>query len=339
MGGLGFHEGEKFGVLAIEGVYSTIPEDAAVQLSDGTWGHTRLPVEIGSHWREWIGTLRLERLQNSKVILFRSEPSANPQILDGQHQQLGRHLSVIFRTLQLSGVLECDGARLLLGSFYDGDSQVRQMSEPELFSHTKGYTRTPLTPNRLEQATRFRQVFAGLESLRSSFEHVFRGFNVLMDGLKQTYAQERIHQFVRSLEALILPEPGQTRTQFVHRCQTFAKAGTATRTILEEAFDLRSDTEHLHPWDRSLQSYPANEREHVVLQRTRQLQGLACFAYSQILVNDSIREHFRNEAEQSNFWSQINDASRRAAWGPAIRPRERSLGPELRPVGKSDNVR
>src|SRR5487761_17171 len=246
MGSFGFHEGEKFGVLAIEGVYSTIPEDAAVQLSDGTWVHTHLPLEIGSHWREWIGTLRLERLQNSNAILFRSESSTNPQILDGQHQQLGRHLSVIFRTLQLSGAMEYEGARLLLGSFCDGDSQVRQMSELEFFMHMRGYTLTPLTTERLEQAARFRQVFADLELLRPNFERVFEGFNVLMDGLKQAYARDRIHQFVRSLEALILPEVGQTRRQFVHRCQTFAKAGIATRTVLEEAFDLRSATEHLH---------------------------------------------------------------------------------------------
>jgi hypothetical protein len=72
MRSFGFHEGEKFGVLAIESVYSTIPEDAVVQLSDGTWVHTHLPLEIGSHWHEWIGTLRLERLQNSNAILFRS---------------------------------------------------------------------------------------------------------------------------------------------------------------------------------------------------------------------------------------------------------------------------
>jgi hypothetical protein len=315
MGSFGFHEGEKFGVLAIESVYSTIPEDAAVQLSDGTWVHTHLPLEIGSHWREWIGTLRLEKLQNSNVILFRSESSTNPQILDGQHQQLGRHLSVIFHTLQLSGGLEYEGARLLLGSFYDGDSQVRQMSELELFRPTREHTRTPLTTARLEQATRFRQVLADMESLRPEFERIVRGLNVLMDGLKQTYAQERIHQFVRSLEALILPEAGATKRQFVHRCQTFAEAGTATRTVLEEAFDMRSDTEHLHPWDRSLQSHAANVRQDVALQRTRQLEALACLAYSQILENDSIREHFRNETAQRNFWRQLDDASRRAAWG------------------------
>ena len=101
----------------------------------------------------------------------------------------------------------------------------------------------------------------------------------------------------------------------MHRCQTFAQVGTSTRTILEEAFDLRSATEHLHPWDHSLRSHAANVREDVALQRTRQLEALACFAYSRILENGAIREHFRNEAEQSNFWSQINDVSRRAAWG------------------------
>jgi len=124
---------------------------------------------------------------------------------------------------------------------------VRQVSKLEMFMHTKGYTRTPLTLSRLEQATRFRQVVADMEPLRPEFERVVRGLKILMDGLTQTYPDERIHQFVRSLEALILPEPGQTKRQFVHRCQTFAKAGTATRTILEEAFDLRSNTEHLHP--------------------------------------------------------------------------------------------
>lgn len=315
MGSFEFHEGEKFAVLAIQNVYSTIPEDGPLRLQDGTWVHTRLPLEIAPRWREWMGTLRLERLQNSNVILFRSESSTNPQILDGQHQQLGKHLSVMFYTLQLSGVLEYEGARLLLGSFCEGDSQVRQMSELTFFMPTRGCTRTPLTTERLEQAARFRQVLADMESLRPQFERVVRGINVLMDGLKQTYAQERIHQFVRSLEALILPEVGATKKQFVHRCQTFAKADTAAQGILQEAFDMRSDTEHLHPWDRSLASYPANKREHVALQRTRQLEALACFAYSRILENCAIREHFRNEEEESKLWRQMGDASRRAVWG------------------------
>ena len=97
------------------------------------------------------------------------------------------------------------------GSFCDGDSQVVQMSELEFFKHTKGYARTPLTTDRLEQTARFRHVLADLESPPRSFERVLRGFNVLMDGLKQTYARDRIHQFVRSLEALILPNPDRPK--------------------------------------------------------------------------------------------------------------------------------
>jgi len=56
-------------------------------------------------------------------------------------------------------------------------------------------------------------------------------------------------------------------------------------------------------------------QENVALHRTRQLEALACFAHSRILENGAIREHLRNEAEQSNFWRQMDDASRRAAWG------------------------
>jgi hypothetical protein len=53
----------------------------------------------------------------------------------------------------------------------------------------------------------------------------------------QMYRQSNrlcIHQFVRSLEALLLPDIRKTKSQFAHRCQTFARAGDDTRALLLE---------------------------------------------------------------------------------------------------------
>jgi hypothetical protein len=33
--------------------------------------------------------------------------------------------------------------------------------------------------------------------------------------------------------------------------------------LLRGAFDVRSDTEHLHAWDKAVQNYPADQREDV----------------------------------------------------------------------------
>src|SRR5205823_14324522 len=129
---------------------------------------------------------------------------------------------------------------------------------------------------------------AATESNKSEFRRVMQGLNVLFRGLREETGQDRLHQFVRSLEALILPDVGQTRRHFVHRCQTFAKAGADTELILQEAFDMRSDTEHLQNWGRAVQDYPASEREDVCWQRTRQIEKLACFAYSRLLVGATV---------------------------------------------------
>ncbi len=123
-----------------------------------------------------------------------------------------------------------------------------------------------------------------------------------------------LHQFVRSLEALILPDVGKTRKQFTHRCQTFARADKETRLVLQEAFDMRSDTEHLHEWDEAVQNHPANRREDVCWHRTRQIEQLACDAYSRLLRDTTLRKYFRTDATIAAFW-RLPDDERCSIWG------------------------
>ena len=65
-----------------------------------------------------------------------------------------------------------------------------------------------------------------------------RGVNILFNELQQQPGQDRLHQFVRSLEALILPDVGNTKHQFAHRCQTFARGCADTRATLLESLDI-----------------------------------------------------------------------------------------------------
>ncbi len=159
-----------------------------------------------------------------------------------------------------------------------------------------------------------------MDADKTQFRRVIRGLNTLFNGLKET-GQDRLHQFVRALEALILPDIGRTEKQFVHRCQTFARAGDDTRALLVEAFAMRSDTEHLNPWDEAVQSYPADQREDVCWHRTRQIEHLASDAYSRLLRDAALRQHFETEAAIAAFWKLPDDQEARAM-GQATRYRE-----------------
>ena len=319
MGEFQFEGQGKFALVALENLYTDFPDykDHKQRLSDGTWIFGGIPVAIDAKWKEWIGKIRLSRLENSNLIMTYSETRAVPQVLDEHHERLKKRLSQAFSLLQLSGVLEYEGANLLCGFFFEGKWEVRQISELPFFYQTRGYTRTPVTIERLERAIQLRKALEELDSTPDDFKRLKWGWRVLMDGIQKKHGQERIHQFVRSLEALILPEIGQTKRQFTHRCQTFAKASQNTKQILEEAFELRSMAEHLNDWEQALGSYPEADREIIALHRTRQMEQLASFAYSCILENDAVRSHYMNETKQGEFW-KLPDGARKKVWGTQL---------------------
>lgn len=313
-------EGEKFALLAVTGVRSTIPAGNPVTLPDGTWVLTKVPgvLQGQPRWGEWLGSLRVGRLAKANLVLIRAEGSLKPEILDEEHVRLDNYLTKIFYILRLAVVLEYSGADILVGSLIRSEAQIRQVSEVPGFRPTRGSEFNSVRMSFLEEAVKRAGSLSWMESEFPDYRRVIRGMNTLMDGLRHEHGRDRIHQFVRALEALILPDVARTGRQFVHRCQTFARPGAVAQQALVEAFDMRSDTEHMHDWDSSLQSYPADDRENVALHRTRQMEALACFAYSRVLDDPVVGAHFKDESQQRNFWTALDDAQRREIWGSQI---------------------
>jgi len=311
-----FQNNSKLALLTVNQAYTEL-QGLPFRLSDGTWVMPSVPVTDLGIWKKWIGSIRLERLGRANLVLFVEEPSDNPEILDAAHHRLDNDLRRLFFLLHLQSGIECwEGADVLCGSSETGVPAIRQMSQMPKFHPSNGYRRAPITKPWLEDGLVLRAGVAAMEADKTQFRRALRGLNTLLKGLKET-GQDRLHQFVRSVEALILPSIGSTRSQFAHRCQTFARASEDTRALLLEAFDMRSDTEHLHEWDRAAKGYPASQREDRCWQRTRQIEQLACHAYTRLLSDATLRAHFRTEAAIAAFW-KLPDDKRRELWGTPL---------------------
>ena len=303
-------------MLTLNNVYTDLPAEAC-QLPNGTWTMPGLPVPDLGIWKEWLGSIRLKRLGGANLVLFVEEPSDNPRSLDNVHQRLTKDLSWLFQMLHLRAGIEADSADLLCGSSVNGVPEIRQMSQMPTFYQSTGYTRAPITRSWIEDGLLLREGAAAMEADKKQFRRVIRGLNTLFKGLKET-GQDRLHQFVRSLEALVLPDIGKTSKQFAHRCQTFSRAGSDTRELLLETYAMRCATEHLNPWDTALQQcYSLDQREAVSWHRTRQIEGLACDAYARLLRDPALREHFRTEDEMAAFW-KLPAAQRGGLWGAPL---------------------
>ena len=137
-----------------------------------------------------------------------------------------------------------------------------------------------------------------------------------MDGLREYYGQERLHQCARAIEALLLPSIGATRRQFVHRCQTFTQSNAEHVAILGELFDMRSAVEHLHDSDAPLTpQYPDDQqRLSIAERRTRQVEALATSIYLRLVDESTILDHFASDMSINAFW-QRPDHERRTVWG------------------------
>ena len=314
-----FQEKSKFALLTVNNVYTDLPT-SAFQLCDGTWIMPGVPVPDLGIWKKWLGSFRLERLGRANLVLLVEEPSDDPWVLDDVHQRLSDDLVLLFYMLHLRvgiEISEDDGADLLGGSSVNGVPEIRQVSQMPRFYRSKGREGAAITQDWLEDSLVLRDAVAAMKAEKTQFRRVIRGLNTLFKGLKEETGQDRLHQFVRSLEALILPKINATTRQFAHRCQTFARAGNATHSLLLEAYAMRSATEHMNRWDKALESYPPDQREAVGWQRTRQIEHLACDAYSRLLRDPALREHFRTEDTIAAFW-KLTDGQRCELWGTPL---------------------
>jgi hypothetical protein len=293
--------GQSFSMLAIANAHTDILED--VQLSDGTWVLSHVPLTLEEHWAKWIGSLRAEKLHDANLVFLT------------QHR-LPNYLRQIFFMSQLDGVPEYDEAESILGEVKADGTTVNQMSQLDKFRNTKGYVRRPIDLARIERAIVIADALCRIELIvnAGSFQRFIKGLNVLRDGLLTEHGQDRNHQFVRSLEALIIPRVSETTDNFAHRCQTFARANEHSRTILREAFGMRSDTEHLQDWQRALHNHQAFDRENIAFQRTRQMESLASFAYARIFDDENLWQHFAEDSALNAFWA-LRDDQRKKLWG------------------------
>lgn len=312
---LDLETGDKFAILAITNIGT---ETLASQvLPDSTTVAPGFPVEIiDEFWQKSLGTIAVEALQRSNLLLLRRAPSANPGLLDAEHEVLAVRLVEVFWLLQLSGVPYYEGAVILKGSVVDGRIDVR--SHDNLSGHqfvaSNGARSARVTSDRLMRAAESAEVWRRMLANPGEHSRVKRGLNVLFEGLQEHFGQERLHAFVRALEALILPRIGETRRQFATRCQTFAVAAAAAQSCLEECFDMRSVVEHMNDPITCLSSYPADQHEAVALRRVRQIEALARFAYERLLSTADLRQRFASDATIAEFWRLPSD-QRQHLWG------------------------
>lgn len=315
-GGFTLHAGDKFSCIALENIATDDSLNTPVDLNDGFWALPKPPFGLDDTWREWIGSIRSKSIDRCNLFLVATLPSKTPDILDGENQQLTNRLNGLFYGLLFQGIPDHIKGYTLTGARRGEEVGIRSMSELREHFHSHPTERVEISAATCHVAKRF---MLGNEALVDSkdFARLKRGIRAVVRGIREGHVEDRIHEYVRALEALVKPEIGASTRQFVHRCMTFAGVNDATKQILEDGYAIRSAVEHMHGMEAALGDYPEEQHKAIGLTRLRQIETLARGVYLRAVTSPAQRAIFKTDADIDVFWG-LRDDERRRTWGEPI---------------------
>jgi hypothetical protein len=237
--------------------------------------------------------------------------------MDGENEALTKKCFSVLYALFVAEVFHHDGGLILSGANVDGTVNVRHVSNLETLYRPNGVNTARIDANLIQRASAIAAGMRAVHTPGGQSQRLHRGFRARIQGAMESYHDNRLHQFVRAVEGVIMPAIGQSKRQFVHRGQVFAGNSATSTTLLGELYDLRGLAEHLHPFDTLLAAYPQNDRESIALRRAYQGQLLASHVYERIFSNAHLQTAFGTDAAIDAFWRQAW-AQQTQSWGQPI---------------------
>lgn len=309
------NDGEKYALVGLEVNLEGVPPPEHIApnlqvLTDTTF-------DVPPEWRDWLGSIRADQVQDCNLFLVSKLDSTTPGVLDGENQSLQQRVQNFYVGLLLSAMFSpAHEPVMLTGSREDGAIGVRQQTDlscpaPQVFQ--------PHPPD-IQLAAHLAQC---LDAMRPDTEPDFnllrllRVMNIYVKARAITEPLDRIHQYCRCIEGLILPSIGNTKRQFKSRTELFI--GPTHHEMMGDLYDVRSNVEHLHE-NRYLETFDREVQLDLVAKEAI-VEYSARSTLARIVCNKALWTHFGNTGALDVFWS-LSLEEQRSIWGDPIDPLE-----------------
>ncbi|HKY21992.1 MAG TPA: hypothetical protein VJM31_12310 [Vicinamibacterales bacterium] len=293
--------GTKFATLNLARCAVTEEFNDPLILSHDLSVHRAPLFELGNSFDADIGARTAGQFKDSNLVLMASRASAAPTIRDAEWKELDHRVFMMFYAILMHGIPNFWGGTAAHGGVTGGKPVVLHVSILPPFYWS------PLDPMpRVSQATlrSAEAVVGGLLTVfgPSDYKRLRRGINALIAGWKMHPATDRLHAFVRALDAVMKLPQGKSRMEFASRLTVFA-TGSALRKTADEMYRLRSFDEHLSEWPPQLAHVTTADQPEFVSRRTCYAEALASFVYRTLLSDSRLLAMFRTEADVDGFWA------------------------------------
>ena len=279
---------------------------------------TATTFDVPTEWREWLGSIRANEVAGSNLFLVSKLASATPDILDGENQSLQKRVRHFYVGLLLSVMFSPSHKPVMLtGARRDGVIDVRQQTDLELPASQVFRPYPPVVADDILLAAQLGQKLDAMlpVTVPGGLWRFFRTLHIYVETRAIGELLDRIHQYCRCIDGLILPVIGKTKQQFKSRTELFI--GPGHHDLMGVLYEIRSHVEHLHE-DRYLEKFDRDVRLDLAMKEAI-VEYIARTVLVRIISQDSLWPHFGNTAALERFWALSLD-ERRKHWGDPIDP-------------------
>lgn len=309
-------DGEKYALVGLE-----VKLDGALppeRITPNLWVLSDTTFDVPSQWREWLGSIRAEQVARCNLFLGSKLVSSTPGILDGENQALEQRVWHFYVGLLLSTMFSPSHKPVMLtGVRRDGMMDIRQQQDLELPVPQVFRPYPAVAANDIDLAARLGQKLDTMlpVTVPGGLWRFVRTLRIYVETRAVGELLDRIHQYCRCIEGLILPDVGKTAQQFKSRTELFI--GPGHHDMMGELYDIRSHVEHLHE-NRYLETFDRGVRLDL-LKKEAIVEYIVRMALARIVGQDTLWPLFGNTAALSKFWALSAD-ERRTIWGGPIDP-------------------
>ncbi len=308
--------GEKYALVGLEVKLEGPPPPE--RIAPNLWALATTTFEVPPDWREWLGSIRAAQVAGSNLFLVSKQASTTPDILDDENQALQKHVWHFYVGLLLSAMFSPSHQPVLLtGARRNDVIDIRQQKDldlpvPQVFRPYPAIVAADI----VSAAQLSLKLDAMLPTtVPGGLWRFFRTLHIYVETRAIGQLLDRIHQYCRCIDGLILPAIGKTKQQFKSRSELFI--GPGHHDLMGALYDVRSHVEHLHE-NQYLETFDREIRLDL-LKKEAIVEYIARTALARIVGQDALWPHFGNTAALEKFWALSPD-ERRRVWGNPIDP-------------------
>lgn len=309
-------DGEKYALIGLSvKIDGHLPSG---QITPNLWAFADAKFSVPSQWQEWLGSIRTREVEDCNLFLLSKQPSLRPDILDAENQKLTQRVWNFYVGLLLTSTFAPAHRPVMLsGSRRDGELDIRQQHD---FDSPVRCLFRPYPPIAFEQIRLAGQLGEKLGTLAATPQpnghwRLFRTLHIYTEARSTEDILDRLHQYCRCIDGLILPDVGQTKRQFKSRSELFI--GPSHHDIMGELYDVRGAVEHLHE-NRYLEGFDRATRLDL-LKKEAFVEHVARTALARVVGRDALWPHFANTSVLALFWA-LPPVRRQQIWGDPIDP-------------------